>query len=64
MGWDGGFPVLLEISPGERLGHGEICAYLQFTCACARAEPGLLSAATARGWKARRGQWESLSVCS
>ena len=48
MGWDGGFPVLLEISPGGWLEQGEMCAYLQFTCACARAEPGLLSAAAVR----------------
>lgn len=46
MSCGGGLPVLLEINPGEWLEQREICAYLQFTCACARAEPGLLSAAT------------------
>lgn len=60
MSCGGGFLVLLEISPGEWLEQGEICAYLQFTCACARAEPGLLSAAMLE--TARQGE-DNEEVC-
>lgn len=60
MSCGGGLPVLLEISPGEWLEQGEICAYLQFTCACARAEPGLLSAAMLE--TARQGE-DNEEVC-